>query len=145
MLTFRSIEDVETVQGLVSDDVLATVMSCMADIVSKHDNLISGYVPDEHGFLVLFDKNEPPTHAQLVSVGISMGLSNPFAITVEEVEDLGNLWAVTSVVTQECSMTYLVSKGTSWLPAWLVEEIEDAVGSGIALATADNGQQGEVS
>lgn len=142
MLTFKSIGDVESARGLASDDLIATAMTYMTDIVSRHRNLLSGYQPGEHGFLVVFDRKRPPTRAQLMSVGIATDLSDPFAVTVEEVEDLGDVWAVTSEYNQECSMIFLVPKDAAWLPVWLLEQIEDAIGSRIAPAMA-NGKQSE--
>ena len=143
MLTFKSITDVESAKDSASEDLIAIAMLCMADIVSRHRNLLSGYVPDEHGFLVAFDGTRPPTPAQLRAIGVSTDLSDPFAVTVEEVEDFGNMWAVTSVVTQECSMTYLVPKDAAWLPAWLLEQIEDAIGPRVPPAMANDNQPGD--
>jgi len=130
MLVFKSIGDVESVAGSAPKNLVAAAMLCMTDIVSRHRDLLSGYVPEDHGFLVALDPGAPPTPSQLRGAGLPTDLSDPFALTVEEVEDLGETWAVTSVVTQEFSMTFLVPKGAAWLPAWLREEIEDAAGPG---------------
>lgn len=142
MLVFKSIGDVESANGSAPDDLIAAATLCMADIVSRHRNLLSGYVPEEHGFLVAFDRARPPTPAQLRGAGMPADLSDPFALTVEEAEDLGDLWAVTSVVTQEFSMTFLVPKGAAWLPARLREEIEDAAGPGSPPAGANDRRPG---
>lgn len=129
MMVFKNLGDVGRIGNVLDPATVDIVAKEIMDLEARHRNLRTGYRPDEHGFLVLFDASGMPSRGELMGIGINRDLSDEFAITVEEVDDFGFLWAITSVVTQECSMRFLLPKSAAWVPPWLAVRIREALGS----------------